>query len=185
MDKTELNIYIKQIIALIMVYIACMLPLIYSNPKTASMNCNSNYVCKVEMNYVLNLKQSADLIVNRKTKIRFWNGNKYHSGFVNIYDNEDFHSLTINADPFGTADFYVCSDGETAEMNNKMNNDIQRFSDYIKEPKQNFSMSKEYDTTKFNIFGGLITLIFICLSLTKKPITNIFNFLGMLFSKKY
>ena len=185
MDKNELNIYTKQFLALILVYIACMLPIIYTHPSFASMECNSYYTCKVEINYPLNIKQSENLYVNQNAKIRFWHGDGSHSGFVNVYDNEDFQKLTINADPFGTDNFYTCSNGESHQMHEKMNQDIERFNSYIKNPEQKFYISKEYDNKRFKLLAGLITILFLCLAFTKRPITNIFNFIEMIFNKRY
>ena len=175
MDKSELRIYKTQIIALILLYVACIIPLIYTHPRTASMDCNDFYKCTVQMEYFMNIKQSADLYISKDVKIRFYDGDNYHSGFINIYNDNN----TINADPFGTDEFYVCSYGETQEMYNKINNDIERFNKYLKNPKENFHISKDYDNTRFNIIGLILTLIFLCFASTKQPITNLFKILGI------
>lgn len=183
MDKTELSLYKKQIVALILIYITCMIPTVFTHPRHASMNCYENYSCKVEMKYIWSIRRSATIWLNSRTKLRFYNSDTYHSGFVNLYEPLSNGGLgTINLDPFGTDDFYVSRTYEEAAKQAKaMQEDISRFDRYIKREEPTFEMSKDYDNSRLNLIGGIITLIFMGFALTKKPITNLFKFVGILF----
>ena len=180
MDKSELRIWKKQILALILIYVACMLPIIFNHPKTVQMDCTQNYVCTVSYKYIWNIKRTANIYVNRNTKLRFYDYDTYHSGFINLFGGG------LNHDPFGTEDFYVCSDyEECAKQNVQIQKDIKNFRDYIERPSLKFHIEKKHDTSRLNLICGILTILFAGLALTKRPINNIFNFIKIIFARRF
>jgi len=172
MDKSDHSSYIGQALGIILIYAACMFIFINFNPNSATMTCDENYYCKVENRYVWNFKRTGDFYVNENAKLRFYGTNSTKSGFVNIYGGY------LNTDPFGTKNFYSFKSEGLMQREAIMNHDINRFDNYIKNPKLTFIMKKVYNN-KMPCLG--ITFIFMCFAITKRPLENLLKTIGFLF----
>ena len=171
MEETYTGSYIIQAIGIILIYIACMFIFINFNPDSSTMNCDENYYCKVENRYVWTFKRTGDFYVNKNAKLRFYGTNSSKSGFVNIYGEH------LNTDPFGTKNFYSFKSENPMQRETIMNNDINRFDDYIKNPKLTFTMKKVYKN-KLPCLG--ITAFFLCFAITKRPLENLLKLIGFI-----
>ena len=183
MAGSEFSIYRKEFIALLVIYISTIIIVAAFNPIYDKMTCNSNYMCTVERHFIWNFRQSSDFVMCKGAKLRFYGGDYLHSGFVNFYGGG--LGCTMNTDPFGTTSFYNFDYNNVQNKTRRINEDILRFQNYMENREQFFIMEKEYGHKTLNIISGILTLVFMAFSLTKRPLQNFLKIFKIFFSSRY
>ena len=173
MERTNVTAYIRQAIAMLLIYIFCMVLIVSFNPTSGKMTCDENYLCTVQIQYIWNIRRKGTFTVNKDAKMQFYyNGYSLRSGFLNIYGGE------LNTDPFGTSDFYDRNFSSFYQKNKTTKTEITRFDNYIKNPEMKYTLDKTYHRMNFHIWSIIITLIFIAFMLTERPLSNFFRILN-------
>jgi len=164
MNKQNNIVFTCQIIALLIPYLAILIPFAAEQPLSETVKCNSNYFCKVERNYRWNFRveiKSFELRSNTKINLSC------------SMQDLDSCSLEFIASKFPYEHVFIDRSGTFNNYNNlnkeQFSMNLQsKFINYMKGNSNEFVMKKNYDQTEFIFVSSIMTLIFMGIAISYK-----------------
>ena len=136
---------------------------IYYSPSKEFISCNSNYECSYEREYFGIFKIQKQYLISKNSYMEVKTKNVYRSGY--LAGLRDYHSypviINIGGEEISPFVYYYKSSSDEEDAYNSLNNEIEKFKNYMINPSNTYKINMNTNPIIFIIFFSIFLFLYI------------------------